>query len=41
MKTIKKKTKNIDLNTNVKTIPMITPIYGSVKIQMDIFEIPN
>ena len=41
MKTIKKKTKNIDLNTNVKTMSINTPLYGSFKLKMNIFEIPN
>jgi len=30
----------IDLNTDVKTLPTVGPLFGSCKLQMDVFEIP-
>ncbi len=31
---------NIDLNAHVLTLPTIAPLFGSFKLQLDVFEVP-
>ena len=31
---------NIDLNAMIRTIPTIAPLFGTFKLQLDVFEVP-